>query len=266
MVVQGQAHGLALGQVAAHPLDLVGVNVGGGSLHGRRQVEDDLAVVRGLPHAHDGLAHVKRVVALGVDEDLRGVLIAEDRVLVEDLLGAGHDLAGAVDGELADLVAVHAEDDIAEQGRQGVVEVDGGPRDADAGVQGAVDELTARLGEHGDGDVLGDRAVVHQGAHEVVVGLGGGGEADLDLLEAHVHEQVKDGALCLGAHGLDEGLVAVAQVGAQPAGGGGDALVRPGAVGQIDGDDVEEGPVLGERHTGGLLGGGAGVAHQDSPG
>ena len=266
VVVQGQAHGVTVGQVSAHPLDLVGVDVGGSPLNGGGKVEDDLAVILGLPHVHDGLADLKAVVELGVHEDLRGVLVAEDRVLIQDLLSTGHDLAGAVDGELADLVAVHAEDDVAEQRRQGVVEVDGGPRDADAGVQGAVNEFTARLGEHGDGDVLGDRAVVHQGAHEVVVGLGGGGEADLDLLEAHVHEQVKDGALCLGAHGLDEGLVAVAQVGAQPAGGLGDALVRPGAVGQVDADDVEEGPVLGKRHTGGLLGGGAGVTHRGSPG
>ena len=144
--------------------------------------------------------------------------------------------------------------------------MDGGPRNADAGVQGAVDEVAARLGEYRDGDVLGDRTVVHQGAHEVEVGLRGGREANLDLLEAHGHKQVEDGALGLGPHGLDEGLVAVAQVGAQPAGGGGDALVRPGAVGQVDGGDVKEGPVLGKRHTGGLLGGGAGVTHRGSPG
>ena len=266
MVVQGQAHGLTPGQVAAHPLDLVGVDVGGGALDGGGQVEDDLAVSLGLPHVHDCLADLQAVVELGVHEDLLGVLEAEDRVLVEDLLGAGHDLAGAVDGELANLVAVHTEDDVTEDGRQGVVEVNSGPRDADTGVQGAVDEVATRLGEHRDGDILGDRAVIHQRAHEVEVGLGGGREADLDLLEAHAHEQVEDGALGLGPHGLDEGLVAVAQVSAQPAGGRGDALVRPGAVGQIDGGDVEEGPVLGKRHTGGLLGGGAGVTHRGSPG
>ena len=148
VVVQGQAHRVAMRQVAAHPLDLVGVDVGGGPLDGGGQVEDDLAVLLGLPHVHDGLADLEAVVELGVDEELRGVLVAEDRVLIEDLLGAGHDLAGAVDGELANLVAVHTEDDVTEDGRQGVVEVNSGPRDADTGVQGAVDELATRLGEH----------------------------------------------------------------------------------------------------------------------
>ena len=250
-----------MGQVPAHPLDLVGVDVGGGALDGGGQVEDDLALALGLPHPHDGLADLQGVVALGVDEDLRGVLEAEDRVLVQDLLGPGHDRPGAVDGELADVGAVHAEDDPAEQGRQGVVEVDGGAGQPHAGVQGAVDEVGARLGEHGDGDVVGDGVVVDQGPHEVVVGLGGGGEADLDLLEAHPHQQVEHGALGRWAHGLDEALVAVAQVGAQPAGGGGDAPAGPGAVGQVGDDGVEEGGVLGEGHAGGLLGGGTCGAH-----
>ena len=139
--------------------------------------------------------------------------------------------------------------------------MDGGPGDADAGVQGAVDKLTARLGEHRDGDVLGDRAIVHQGAHEVVVGLGGGGETDLDLFEAHAHQQVEDGPLGLGPHGLDETLVAVAQVRGEPAGGVRDALGRPGAVGQIGLNGINEGDVLAKRHSGGLLGCGASGAH-----
>src|SRR5690606_2199205 len=41
--VDGQADVLAAGQVAAHPLEPVGVRGGGGTLHGGGQVEDDLA-------------------------------------------------------------------------------------------------------------------------------------------------------------------------------------------------------------------------------
>ena len=261
VVVNGQAHALAVGEVAAHPLDLVRVDVGRGALDGGWQVEDDLAVALGLPYVHDGLADLQGVFALGVHEDLRGVLEAEDRVIVQNLLGARDDLAGAVNGELADVIAVHAEDDLAEQRGHGVVEVDSGPRHADAGVHGAVDEVAAGLGEHRDGDVLGDGVVVHQRAHEVVVGLGGGGETDLDLFEAHAHQQVEDGPLGLGPHGLDEALVAVAQVRGEPAGSMRDALGRPGAVGQIGLNDINEGDVLAKRHSGGLLGCGASGAH-----
>ena len=43
-------------------------------------------------------------------------------------------------------------------------------------------------------------------------------EADLDLLEADVHEQAEEGELLLQAHRGDEGLVPVAQVDAAPDG------------------------------------------------
>ena len=56
-----------------------------------------------------------------------------------------------------------------------------------------------------------------EAAHEVEVGLAGRREADLDLLVAHAHEQVEHDALALGAHRVDERLVAVAQVDGAPA-------------------------------------------------
>ena len=70
--------------------------------------------------------------------------------------------------------------------------------------------------------------------HEVEVGLARRREADLDLLVAHAHEQVEHDALALGAHRVDERLVAVAEVDGAPDRGAVDDLVGPGAVGQID--------------------------------
>ena len=49
VVVGGQDHVFAPRQVPAHPLDLVGVYVGGGTLNGGGQVEDDLAIIGRLP-------------------------------------------------------------------------------------------------------------------------------------------------------------------------------------------------------------------------
>ena len=46
--VQRQDHVLAVGEVAAHPLDRVGVDVRRRHLDGRRQVDDDLALGRRL--------------------------------------------------------------------------------------------------------------------------------------------------------------------------------------------------------------------------
>ena len=62
VVVRVQADGgdVAAGQVAAEPLDLVGVDVGRRHLDRRRQVEDDLAAGLGLPHVGDRLADLER--------------------------------------------------------------------------------------------------------------------------------------------------------------------------------------------------------------
>jgi hypothetical protein len=88
----------------------------------------------------------------------------------------------------------------------------------------------------------GNAVLFDQHAHEVEVGLRGGREADLDLLHADLHQLLEEAQLLLGAHRLDQGLVAVAQVGAHPDRRLGDAAARPLAVDQRDGG---EGAVFG---------------------
>ena len=46
------------------------------------------------------------------------------------------------------------------------------------------------LGEHLDGDVVGNLLVLDEEAHEIEIRLRGGGKADLDFLEAHFGERV----------------------------------------------------------------------------
>ncbi len=237
--------------------------LGGGALDGRGQVEDDLAALLGLPHVHDALADLQREVQLGVGEDLRAVLVAEDGPLVQQLLRVLHHQPGAVHGDLPDLVAGAAEDDLAEDRGRRVVQVHRGVVGALEGLHRPLDQLFAGLGEDGDRHVLGDRALLDDGAHEVEVGLARGGEADLDLLVAHPHQQVEHLALAGGGHRVDQRLVAVPQVGREPAGRRGDPVAGPGAVGQVDGLVL---PVAVERHPRGALargggGEGGGAAH-----
>jgi hypothetical protein len=49
---------------------------------------------------------------------------------------------------------------------------------------GASNEILATLREHLNGDVLGDEIAFDDLSHEVEVGLGRRGKADLDLLES----------------------------------------------------------------------------------
>ena len=89
---------------------------------------------------------------------------------------------------------------------------------------------------------------VDQAADEVEVGLARRREPDLDLLVAHPHQQVEHGALAGRAHRVDQRLVAVAQVGGQPARRGGDRLAGPGPVRQAYG---RNGGVAVAGHTAG---------------
>ena len=179
-----------------------------------------------------------------------------------------------MDGDVLDALLVEAEDDATLQGRRGVVEVHDRLLGAADRLEGALDEVLARLGQHLDDDVIGDHVLLDEHAHEVEVGLRRRGEADLDLLEAHGDEELEHPLLARGRHRVDEGLVAVAQVDGAPAGRLGDDGRGPGAVGQVDG---AVGAIALPRHGAGLLGidvdshvgllgsEGGGPAQQNSP-
>jgi len=78
--------------------------------------------------------------------------------------------------------------------------------------------VVAALREHLHGDVGGDQILFNQRAQELVLRLARGGKADLDLLEAELHEKTEEVELFLKAHRHDQALVAVAQVDAAPDG------------------------------------------------
>ena len=248
--VHGHAHVLAVRQVPAHPLDLVGVHVRGGTLDGAGQVEDDLPAGPRLPDVHDRRADLGGVVELGVHEDLGRVLVAEVAA-GQVLLGVLHHRLGALDGQGLGLLPVVAEHHPAEHRRGRVVHVHRGAR--------ARRPATARVRSISSSRAWvrteictssGIRPLLDQAPDEVEVRLAGRREADLDLLVAHPDQQVEHGPLTGRAHGVDQGLVAVAEVGGQPPRGLGDAPAGPGPVRQVD--RLERGiPLAG--HAAGLL-------------
>ena len=123
-----------------------------------------------------------------------------------------------LDRDIDDAGAVELEDDPPLQRGGRVVEVHDRAPSAAQALESARDEVGARLGQNLDGDVLGNQAAFDQLAGEVEVGLGGGRKADLDLLEADLQQLLEHPHLARGVHGLDERLVAVAQVDAAPRG------------------------------------------------
>ena len=231
--VQGDDGHLAVAEMTAEPLDLVGVRVRRAGFDGQRQVEDDLALGRSTPGLGDRFADLEGVVGLGEHERLR----AEFQLPMGVRQGVGEltDELGAVDGHLEDLRLREVEDDLT-LGRVGRrVEVDDRAMGALEGVDRAADEVFAGLDEDLDRDVFGDELLFDELAGEGELRVGGGREADLDLLEADAAEGLEELVLLRHVHRDRQGLVAVAEVDRTPAGRLLDAGVRPAAVGEADG-------------------------------
>src|SRR5688572_11711425 len=97
------------------------------------------------------------------------------------------------------------------------------------------DQLLAALAEDLDCDIIGDAVLVDQAAAEIELDLGGAGETDFDFLETDADQHLEILEFFFHAHGLGEGLVAIAEIDTAPNGSLGQSAVRPLTVGQING-------------------------------
>jgi hypothetical protein len=248
--MQAEDDRIAILEVAMAPFDLIGIDVGRRHLDRGRQVEDHLLLRGRLVDVGDRRADVAREFELGAGEALGRVF--------EHPLGRGIGIGQLLDqlcarnGDVDDARSVEAEHDPALQGRGRVVEMDDDALGAAAGLESALDQLRAALRQHLDGNVVGDHLLLDELAHELEVGLRSGREADLDLLEAHLAEQLEHARLAVGVHRLDQRLVAVAQIDRAPDRRLGDHGIRPLAVGE--GHGLERHVLLGRDRHHGLLG------------
>src|SRR5271154_1654441 len=122
---------------------------------------------------------------------------------------------------------------------------DGAPRAAQ-GFIGSSNEFGSRLREHLNGHIIRDQFMLDDLAHEIEVGLRGGGKANLDFLEADFYQHVEHTAFASRIHGLDQRLIAVPQVDTAPLRRRRDEAIGPGTVGNIY---RGESPVLGRWIT-----------------
>ena len=198
--MNGDDHAVAILDVLAEILDLIGMVVRPRHFHRGRQVEDALVVRGGLPHIHDRFADPQREIDLGAGEALRGVF--ETPLHFRIALGIGLDPGGALHRDIDDAIAIHLEHPLALNGRCRVVQVHDGPLGADEGLEGLLDQMLAALHQHGDGHVLRDLLFLDQPAHEIVVRLARRRKPDHHLLDAHLDDLVPEALLLLDAHRL----------------------------------------------------------------
>ena len=240
MGVQRNADAFPVLHVAAEPLDLVGVNVGGGPLHGRGQIEDDRLLRGRLPHVHDRLANLQRKLKLGVGERLRRIL----QVDVGSRHGGDQFLhhPGSIHRDLPDVPATGiVESHPALQRRSGVIHVHDGILHAIERLEGATDQVLAGLHQDLHLNLIRNPFLLHQPAQEIELGIGGRGKPDLDLPEPHSHEKLEHLQLLFHAHGDGQGLVAIPEINRTPDGCLGYSAVRPLPIRKAD---LGEEPVL----------------------
>ena len=214
-----------------HPLDLVGVHVGRRGFDRGRQVDDQLSLRARVPSLDHGVHDLHGEIELGGAEAL-GRILERDLGLRQGCRLLAH-RARSVHRQLAHLRAAHAEHDLALRGIGRVVEVNDGPAGAAQRRQCACNQGFARLGQDLDGDVGGNAIFFDEQAHEIKVGLRGRGEADFNFLEADRDQLLEEAQLALLAHGLDQGLVAVAQIHAAPDGRAREGALGPGSLGKL---------------------------------
>ena len=224
-------------QAAVHPFDLVGVDVGAGAFHGGWQIDDHLALRAGVPDGADRVADLQRIVQLGQAECFGRILVDPFRAGIG--VGQGADLTRAGQRQVLDLIPAHAEDDAAPLRRDRVIQVDDGAASTAQRFKGAFDQIGPRLGQHLDGDVVGNAFFLDELAHEVEVRVRGRWESNFDFLQAHGDQLFEEAQFARGVHRFDQGLVAVAHVGAHPDGRRIQAARRPGPFGIVAGERVD---------------------------
>ena len=250
--VEREDDGFAVLEIAVHPLDRVGVHVRGCHLDRCREVDDD-RVIRCCTELFDDLVNDAACeLELGARVGLRRVLV-DDLGVTRHLLFVLLAQASARQRDIDDAVLILAEHDAALKDRGRVVEVHDRAVNAVEGFKSALDEVLARLRQNLDRDVFRDQVVIDQMADEIKVGLRSGRETNLDLLETHLNQQLKQLEFAVGVHRVDERLVTVAQVDCAPTRCLSDLLVRPRTVRQVNSDLLMERDVLVDWHAGWLL-------------
>ena len=78
------------------------------------------------------------------------------------------------------------------------------------------DNVLSGLCQHLDRDVVRDHVSLDQRAEEIIFRLGRCREADLDLFKTDLDQHLEELDLFFKTHGLDQGLIAVAQVDTAP--------------------------------------------------
>ena len=164
----------AVVDIAAHPFDLVGIDVRRRHFHGRGQVEDQLVVGRRLDDLDHGIGDFQRHLQLGAGKAFRRIFEAE---AAAGLFGHVRDHLGRIDGNLLDARHILAEHHAALQFGCRIVEMDDRLVGAFQRLEGAGDQFRPALHQHLQRHIVGHTALLDAPAGKIEIGLRGGRES-----------------------------------------------------------------------------------------
>ena len=227
MRVQRDNQVLTIVEVAAHPFDLVGIDVRRVHLDGRRQVDDQLVVCGRLHDLDDRIADFQRHIQLSARKAFGRILEA---ITAPRFRSHIHDHLGSVGRDLLDTANILGEDHAALQFTGGIVEMDDRRLGAFKRFESARDQFWAALDQNLQIHFVGNIALFDGPAAEIEIRLRSGRKTDFDFRETHIDQQAEHALLAVMAHGVDQGLIAITQIDRTPDRCLFDTLGRPGAV------------------------------------
>ena len=230
--VQADDERIAVFEVAAHPFDLIRINIWHRHFHRVRQIQNHLVLRRRLPDIHDGFGNFLRIFHLGHAETFRRILEHDFRAFQAMQTIFDHLRAVHCDG--FDLLFRLAEHHAPLRRRRRIIHVNDDLLRADERLHRALDQILARLHEHLEPDIIQRALFFNEPAVERKLGVRRRGKADFDFLETDFDERLKQFQFLRHVHRHGERLVAVAQIHAAPARRVREDAVGPLPVGQVD--------------------------------
>ena len=222
--VHTQNDAVSVLEMAAHPLDLVRVNIGSRQFYCRGEVEDHRLFRGGLPDILHCRADLQGKIQLCAGKALGGIL---EKDLSGELLCSLLDPLGSLNRGINDGLFVLAEHHVPLKGGCGVIDVDNRLFAAADGLKSLLDLVFPALGEDLYEDVIRDHILLDQLSEEIVFDLAGCRESDLDLLESQFHKEAEQIHFLTDHHRVDQSLIAVTKIHADPCGCLLDLFVRP---------------------------------------
>ena len=168
-----------------HVLHLTGKHMGHGNLYRGGQIDYGLVVRIRLPYVQNRVADLQGILRLGLGEALRAILKSKVSFrLLRHLLQK----IRAVHRKLLDGRLVFLKDLFPLLHGGGIIKMHhrmGSPLHR---LEGLADDMFPGLGEHLDGNILGNHVPLDESTDKIVLRIGGSRKSHLDLLEADLHQ------------------------------------------------------------------------------